>query len=1407
MKSVIIYGTGIYFREADLSKKISLFIFFIFILLPVFAADNGDYIKDELLISFHDCVSFSKAEEIMEKEGLRVMRGIKQMNGYLVKIAAASSAPEVKARLEKNRSIKYVSFNRYVKTFMTYTPMAFPNDSLYQAGASAMNLWHLSKMQVDRAWNETAGNMSSWSRGITSTVICVIDTGLNTAHVDLANKFLTGWDIVLGTTNTPDTMPHGTYVGSLAAGQVNNGTAAGTGIAGVAVNPKIRPVKVDNGGLMSTANIIMAIYWAADNGAHVINMSLGQSTYEIMEQVACNYAIYTKGCVVVAGSGNDGSPLPFYPAGLTDVISVGSAAENDERSDFSNYSSNLGLVASGGNWVPAENLYMAGYSGTTSYGSGAGTSLTSPLVAGLAAVLMSNGVSNMECFARIARTCDKVGSIPYAVVAGKDYGTRNNEMGYGRMNFYECMKTLVPPENLAITGSSGKCGLLWEAAPLYHTPVSGYNIYRSADAEGPFLKINASVVAGLSYDDWDVDSGQTYYYYVKAVDSDSFETKAGNTVSVVITGVAATKTNTPTVTRSYTASMTYTITPTRTFTNTVTRTFTGTGTFTATPSITATGTRTPLPTLAPTNGCVIRDISFDTDGMAVSNIGLGTERYSYGNDMIIDAAGKLYIGGARSGVTAGRLGWAIWKYNPNGTLDTGFDAAGYVTYDGDGTGANILHGLAFDNTGRIIAAGIKDNLEMHWMRYLTDGWLELETGMSGSAGPYEARDVAVDGSDRVIITGSVDRDATADIDQSMRTWRYLNTGLRDTAGFSPVNGYVSNYNASGSGLESDDMGSSVAVDAAGKIVIAGRSGIPTTSAGFDMVIWRYNTNGTIDASFNAVGYVTHNSAAGGSGNDAAYKVIIDRNNKIVVAGESYGANGGYDMAVWRFNNDGTPDTAFNGTGYFISDGAAGGGGDDGGYGIVQDANGRYLICGDSINAAGDSDMIIWRLNENGSLDTTFNGTGVVTTLGIAAGAQESARVITIDGTGRIVTAGSASDASGDENMAVWRFVDSCGFMTPTNTLVISKTFTPTRSATVTQTPSYTRTVSRTSTNTPTYTATQSMSATKTGTPSVTLTGTNTASVTVTVPSATASVYYTATNTQTQITDSPTATLTETNTFSATVTATVINTYTITATATGTDTVSHTATATIVNSSTLTATSTPVYSSTLTATGTPPTGTNTPTITMTLFLTNTFTPVNTRTVTAGQSFTPSVTASPSESETFTATLSPAGTITLTVTPTLTAVNSPTAGQTNTSTELPTAVSTATNTPGPSPMPTMTQTLTVVPVASATVEWEDTFRISEILIFPNPHSLNSGDLKVMFDISSPADEITVKVYTVSYRLVLKYDLGASDAMENTFIIPEDGLSGFSTGVYFLTVSGRSKTGEKHAAKPGKFVVFRR
>jgi len=185
--------------------------------------------------------------------------------------------------------------------------------------------------------------------------------------------------------------------------------------------------------------------------------------------------------------------------------------------------------------------------------------------------------------------------------------------------------------------------------------------------------------------------------------------------------------------------------------------------------------------------------------------------------------------------------------------------------------------------------------------------------------------------------------------------------------------------------------------------------------------------GILDTSFNNVGFVSHDSAAGGTGVDVAESVVIDANGKIVVAG--YSSNGlNYDMTLWRYNSDGSLDTGFNGVGYVTHDGAAGGSGADAGVSVTIDANAKIVVAGYSFNGT-DSDMTLWRYNSNGTLDTSFNTTGYVSHDNAAGGAgNDRGNALVIDTDGKIVVAGYSSNGA-DFDMALWRY-NSNGTLDP-----------------------------------------------------------------------------------------------------------------------------------------------------------------------------------------------------------------------------------------------------------------------------------------------------------------------------------------------------------------------------------------
>jgi uncharacterized delta-60 repeat protein len=206
---------------------------------------------------------------------------------------------------------------------------------------------------------------------------------------------------------------------------------------------------------------------------------------------------------------------------------------------------------------------------------------------------------------------------------------------------------------------------------------------------------------------------------------------------------------------------------------------------------------------------------------------------------------------------------------------------------------------------------------------------------------------------------------------AMTLWRYGADGTPDTT--FGGSGIITQSNSAG--VASDDNAMAVAIDGSGTIVAAGQTwGSPTS----DMALWRYKEDisgvsfrQALDTTFDTDGLVAHNGAAGGTGQDYAAGVAIDGDGRIVAAGSSVSLTSGSDMVLWRYNKDGTLDTSFNSTGIATHNGAAGGNGNDYGSAAVIDGFGKIVVVGMSQNVASGYDMAVWRYNINGTLDTTF----------------------------------------------------------------------------------------------------------------------------------------------------------------------------------------------------------------------------------------------------------------------------------------------------------------------------------------------------------------------------------------------------------------------------------------------------
>ena len=247
------------------------------------------------------------------------------------------------------------------------SPMgAAPNDPMYDSQ------WALGKIEAVSAWKISTGS---------DVTIAVIDSGVDLDHPEFAARILDGYDFVNEDTVADDDYGHGTLVAGVAAAAANNDR----GIAGLAWNARIMPVKVlDSQGQGVSSDLTCALYWAADQGAQIINISIISFGPSFGMQSALNYAA-NEGVLTFAASGNlfeQGNPVT-YPAAQEGVIAVGATDKDDSHAWFSSAGSFVDISA------PGVSIYSLFPPSHNEYRAVRGTSLASPHGAGLAALVLS----------------------------------------------------------------------------------------------------------------------------------------------------------------------------------------------------------------------------------------------------------------------------------------------------------------------------------------------------------------------------------------------------------------------------------------------------------------------------------------------------------------------------------------------------------------------------------------------------------------------------------------------------------------------------------------------------------------------------------------------------------------------------------------------------------------------------------------------------------------------------------------------------------------------------------------------------------------------------------------------------------------------------------------------------------
>ena len=420
------------------------------------SAQTARFVPGQILIKPKTHLSESTLAERVEGYGAWQRQKLRHGNVRVINVSEAR-AEAVLAALRCDPDIEFAERDGLARAAFV------PNDPYVVAGSE----WHLATIQAPQAWNTTAGGAN--------TVVAILDSGINAAHPDLAGRVLAGYDFVSNDNNASDDFGHGTAVAGVVVAAGNNSI----GVAGVAYRCAVLPVKVlDASGFASYSCIAEGIKYAVDRGARVINISIAGDSPSSTLQDAINYA-WNSNVVVVAAAGNNANDLAQYPAACDHVVAVSATEPDDSLASFSSYGNSVALAAPGDNiWTTQSDL-------SRPYGAWRGTSFASPIVAGVAALLVSANpsLSNTQLVSLLEQTADDRGAAGYDPV-----------FGYGRVNAFRALT--------AATTGDGGLSLTSAPAPQTITPVVAFT---DAPANGARLGSPMVSLAGAASSDAGLD--------------------------------------------------------------------------------------------------------------------------------------------------------------------------------------------------------------------------------------------------------------------------------------------------------------------------------------------------------------------------------------------------------------------------------------------------------------------------------------------------------------------------------------------------------------------------------------------------------------------------------------------------------------------------------------------------------------------------------------------------------------------------------------------------------------------------------------------------------------------------------------------------------------------------------------